>query len=65
MPEPSEAIMTTDSLVLKLHPSDNVAIARAAITKGAAVVEFDGLVALADVPAAHKLAIAAVAAVRR
>lgn len=62
MPEPSEAIMTTDSLVLKLHPSDNVAIARAAITKGAAVVEFDGLVALADVPAAHKLAIAAVAA---
>lgn len=55
-------MMNIDSLALKLHPSDNVAIARAAITKGTAIGEFDDLVAVADVPAAHKLAIAAVAA---
>ena len=54
--------MNADSLALKLHPNDNAAIARSAIDKGTVLTEFDNLIALADVPAAHKLAIAAVTA---
>lgn len=49
--------MNTTSLALKLHPNDNVAIARALIAEGTVVSEFDSIVIRADVPAAHKLAL--------
>jgi altronate hydrolase len=54
--------MSHDSLALRLHPNDNVAIARHAIASGTLLAEFDGLRVLADVPAAHKLALVPVAA---
>ncbi|CAN7666690.1 altronate dehydratase family protein [Pseudorhodoferax sp. LjRoot39] len=54
--------MRQDSLALRLHPSDNVAIARHALASGTLLAEFDGLRVLADVPAAHKLALVPVAA---
>ena len=54
--------MNHDSLAFKLHPNDNVAIARNAIAKNALLPEFDNLVVKADVPAAHKVALDAVAA---
>lgn len=53
--------MTHDSLAFKLHPNDNVAIARNAITKGTVLAEFGGLLVQADVPAAHKVALVPVA----
>ncbi|KAA0889994.1 UxaA family hydrolase [Pusillimonas sp. ANT_WB101] len=45
---------------LKLHPSDNVAIARVAITADT-VLDAHGLKALQDIPAAHKVALTAIA----
>lgn len=53
--------MSHDSLAFKLHPDDNVAIARNAIAKGTVLAEFGGLLVQADVPAAHKVALAPVA----
>lgn len=53
--------MSHDSLAFKLHPSDNVAIARNALSKGTVLAEFGGLLVQADVPAAHKVALAPVA----
>ncbi|MDM0071683.1 altronate dehydratase family protein [Variovorax sp. J31P207] len=53
--------MSHDSLAFKLHPDDNVAIARNAIAKGTVLAEFANLVVTADVPAAHKVALAPVA----
>jgi len=50
--------MKSTSLALKLHPDDNVAIARASIPQGTVVTEFGNIVVLADVPAAHKIALA-------
>ena len=50
--------MKTTSLALKLHPDDNVAIARAPISQGTVVTEFGNIVVLADVPAAHKISLA-------
>ncbi|MGH8464163.1 MAG: UxaA family hydrolase, partial [Pseudomonas sp.] len=52
--------MNSTSLALKLHPNDNVAIARAPVSQGDVVTEFgeDPIVVLADVPAAHKIALA-------
>jgi altronate hydrolase len=54
--------MDAGSLALKLHPDDNVAIARDAIDMGTVLAEFDDLVARSDVPAAHKLALSDFAA---
>ena len=50
--------MKSTSLALKLHPDDNVAIARASIPQGTVVAEFGNIVVLAEVPAAHKIALA-------
>jgi altronate hydrolase len=56
--------MSNKSIALKLHPEDNVAIARYAIAKGTVAAEFGNLIVQADVPAAHKFALAAVPAGR-
>ena len=53
--------MSHDSLAFKLHPNDNVALARNAIAKGTVLAEFADLLVTADVPAAHKVALAPVA----
>ncbi|CAB3760752.1 UxaA family hydrolase [Paraburkholderia humisilvae] len=56
------------SAVIKLHPDDDVAIARQAIPRGTNLDELDGLTVLADIPEAHKVAVRSVApgsAVRR
>lgn len=56
------------SRALKLDDADDVAIARDALTSGTTLAEFGGLVARADVPAAHKIALRPIAvgeAVRR
>ncbi|HEY0649715.1 UxaA family hydrolase [Phenylobacterium sp.] len=45
--------------VIRLHPLDNVLVASRRVPKGAAV---EGVAALADIPAGHKVAVAAVAA---
>jgi altronate hydrolase len=51
--------MTTgESLALRLDPNDNVAIARHAIPRGSVLSEYAGVVVGADIPAAHKVAIA-------
>jgi len=50
------------SLAFKLHPMDNVAIARNAIASGSCLEEFGNLTVRADVPAAHKVALVDVAA---
>jgi len=53
----------TPSPLLRLHPADDVAVARAAIAAGAVLAGPDGsLRAAADVPAGHKIALRAVAA---
>ena len=52
--------MTNPSPVIRLHPQDDVAIARAAISQGTVLAEFDGLRVLTDIPPAHKLALSAV-----
>ena len=46
--------------LIRLHPADNVAIARAAIPAGASL-DGAGLRAVQDIPAAHKVALSAVA----
>jgi altronate hydrolase len=53
--------MTPLSRALKLHDTDDVAIARNAITSGTALDEFGGLVARGDIPAAHKIALRPIA----
>lgn len=53
--------MSTDSLVFKLHPNDNVAIARHALAADSVLSEFSDLRVSADVPAAHKVAIQPIA----
>jgi len=53
--------MTPLSRALKLHATDDVAIARDAITSGTPLDEFDGLVARGDIPAAHKIALRPIA----
>lgn len=50
------------SLAFKLHPMDNVAIARNSIASGSRLEEFANLTVRADVPAAHKVALVDVAA---
>lgn len=52
--------MSNDSLAFRLHPRDNVAIARNAISKGVALPEFENITLKADVPAAHKVALTSV-----
>lgn len=54
--------MTNSSLAFRLSAKDNVAIARHAIAKDTALPEFDGLTSLADVPAAHKIALVPISA---
>ncbi|MDB5880258.1 MAG: altronate dehydratase [Ramlibacter sp.] len=46
-----------ESLALRLHPDDNVAIARHALPGGSVLSEYAGMVVGADIPAAHKVAI--------
>jgi altronate hydrolase len=53
--------MTPLSRALKLHDTDDVAIARNAIANGTELDEFDGLVARGDIPAAHKIALRPIA----
>lgn len=57
----SEPTVATESLALKLHPNDNVAIARSAIVRGTVLGEYGELMVSADVPAAHKVALTTVA----
>jgi altronate hydrolase len=47
--------------VIRLHDDDDVAIARGAIDAGTAIGELDGLVARDAIPAAHKIALRAIA----
>ncbi len=47
-----------ESLALRLDPNDNVAIARHALPGGSVLSEYAGVVLSADIPAAHKVAIA-------
>jgi altronate hydrolase len=54
--------MDSLSRALKLDDADDVAIARDAIASGTALAEFGGLVARADIPAAHKIALRPIAA---
>ncbi|WP_110947509.1 UxaA family hydrolase [Pseudomonas bohemica] len=59
--------MSDLSKILKLHPLDNIAIARAAIDARTAL-DSTGIQAVQDIPAAHKVALTAIAtgeAVRR
>ena len=56
------------SRALRLHEADDVAIARDALGAGTALDEFGSVVSLDDIPAAHKIALRAIAhgeAVRR
>lgn len=46
--------------LLRLHPIDNVAIARSAMTSGQALPELGGIELTDDIPAAHKVAVAPV-----
>jgi len=48
--------MSQATLAIKLHDIDDVLIARGALTAGTILADFDNLVALADIPAAHKIA---------
>lgn len=50
--------MDTPTTVLRIHPSDNVAVALHALSKGQSVDP--GITALSDVPAGHKIALRAV-----
>jgi altronate hydrolase len=52
--------MKKKSLAIKLHSNDNVAIARHTIDLGTFIDEF-GIVAMSDIPAAHKIALTDVA----
>jgi altronate hydrolase len=49
-------MMSQATLAIKLHDIDDVLIARGALTAGTILADFDNLVALADIPAAHKIA---------
>ena len=51
-------MITGESLALRLDPNDNVAIARHALSRGRVLSEYAGVVVGADIPAAHKVAIA-------
>ena len=52
--------MSNDSPAFRLHPRDNVAIARNAISKGVALPDFENVTSMADIPAAHKVALSSV-----
>lgn len=49
--------MDSNSLVIRLHGDDDVAIARGAIPAGTVLHELNGLLVTADIPAAHKVAL--------
>ena len=49
--------MNSESLVISLHPSDDVAIARGPIKAGTPLAEHKGVIASADIPPAHKIAV--------
>jgi len=49
--------MNSESLVISLHPSDDVAIARGPIKAGTALADYQGLIAAADILPAHKIAV--------
>ena len=51
--------MDSNSLVIRLHGDDDVAIARGAIPAGTVLHELNGLLVTADIPAAHKVALRA------
>jgi altronate hydrolase len=51
-------MVTGESLALRLDPNDNVAIARQRLSCGSILSEYAGVVVDADIPAAHKVAIA-------
>jgi altronate hydrolase len=55
-------IMANVSMILKLHPQDDVAIARQALTAGARMAELPNIPLRDDIPAAHKLSVRAVPA---
>ena len=51
------------SQVIRLHPDDDVAIARSPISAGTTLpAEFNGIVTLDDIPAAHKVALRLISA---
>ncbi|AKJ67066.1 galactarate dehydratase [Pandoraea thiooxydans] len=50
-----------ETLVLLIKPQDDVAIARNALAAGTALAELDGIVARDAIPAAHKIAVRAIA----
>jgi altronate hydrolase len=52
--------MSSPLVLLRIHPSDNVGVALHPISKGQVVL--DGIQALSDVPAGHKIALKAIAA---
>lgn len=52
--------METQSSVIRLHARDNVAIARSDIEAGTHLAELDGVTARSRIPAAHKIATAAI-----
>ena len=56
--------MSRSSPVIRLHPDDDVVIARVALPAGSALAEFPGLSTGADIPPAHKLAIRPIGAGR-
>ncbi|BAO90167.1 UxaA family hydrolase [Caballeronia cordobensis] len=63
-----DTLTFTASRALKLHDTDDVAIARDALTAGTTLPEFDDIVLLDDIPAAHKIALRSITkgeAVRR
>lgn len=49
--------MNGASLALRLHPDDSIAIARQLLLGGTVLLEYPGVVASGDIPAAHKIAI--------
>jgi altronate hydrolase len=66
--DPGEDNMTSPSLIIKLHPDDDVAIARHAISSGIVLDELNGLAVRDEIPAAHKVAVRTIregSAVRR
>jgi altronate hydrolase len=54
-----ESMADSTSQVIRLHGSDDVAIARAAIAAGAVLGELGGLRVVDEIPAAHKVALRA------
>lgn len=55
-------MMSVPSSILKLHPEDDVAIARHALEAGEPIAAYPGMLLLNAIPAAHKLALREIAA---